>query len=91
MVHRSIAPRPLTRFPRGFRVTTEPITIPPSAVTFIPPVIEGTEDEFVVEISMRGVPSRRTIILEGDIESVETGGPVTERVRANNRDGGAVR
>lgn len=83
--------RPLTLQTTGLRAIGEQIEIPPSAITFEPPVLQLRDNTFTVSVSMAAVPTRKTLIFEGTINAMESPGPVSDPVRANNRDGGPVR
>lgn len=83
--------RPLTLKATGLRAIGAPIEIPPSAVTFEPPVLQLRDDTFEIRVAMAGVPTEKTLIFEGIVNAEESHGPVTDPVRVNNRDGGPVR
>ena len=83
--------RPLTLQTTGLRAIGKQIEIPPSAITFDPPVLQLRDNTFTVHVSMVAVPTRETLIFEGIINALESPGPVSDPVRANNRDGGPVR
>jgi len=83
--------RPLTLRTTGLRAIGEPTEIPPSAITFDPPVLQVRDNTFKVRVSMAAVPTRRTLILEGIVDAMESPGPVSDPMRANNRDGGPLR
>lgn len=60
-----------------------------SAVTFDPPVVTAG-DTFNVTVTFPSVPPGQTLIYEGLITARETGAPVTDPIRPNNRDSGPL-
>lgn len=90
----SVSQRPLTLRTPGLRAIGKgnATQIPPSAVTFVPEVLDAGENTFTVTVSFGGTPSPTTLIFEGDVLATDTGTtPVADRVRPNNRDGGPLR
>lgn len=87
----SVQERPLTLCTTGLRAIGDPTLIPPSDITFDPPQVPFGVDTFTVSVSMGSMRRRETLIFQGEITAVETGGAVTDPVRANNRDSGPVR
>lgn len=64
--------------------------LPPSVVTFDPPVVTGRNDRFRVTVRFPPGPPGQTFVYEGDILAQEVNGPVTDPIRPNNRDGGPL-
>lgn len=86
----TVTQRPLTLRCDGLRAIGmgAALQVPGRNVTFDPPVLQERDREFKVNVTFpAGAP--RTLICSGDVTSVETGLPVSDPVRANNRDGGA--
>lgn len=83
--------RPLTLQTTGLRAIGEQIEIPPAAITFEPPVLQLRDSTFTVTISKAALPTGKTLFLKGIVNAMESPGPVSDPVRANNRDGGPVR
>ncbi|MDQ4091540.1 MAG: hypothetical protein M3163_14760 [Actinomycetota bacterium] len=87
-----VTQRPLTLRTSGLRAVGAPdIRIPPSNIAFDPPEVRTGESEFRVTVTMGPGHRDRTFIFVGEVVSDETRAPVTDRVRANNRDDGPVR
>lgn len=89
----SVLQRPLTLGTDGLRAIGmgDGIRVRPSAVTFDPAVLTEGVDAFTIRVSFSNIADSRTLVFEGDVNAVETGAPVSEPVRPNNRDGGPVR
>lgn len=86
----AVTQRPLTLRCEGLRAIGmgPALQVQGREVTFDPPVLAERDREFKVTVTFpAGAP--RTLICSGDVTSVETGMPVSDPVRANNRDGGA--
>lgn len=87
-----VGQRPLTLRTSGLRAIGVPdVRIPPSNVSFDPPILEKGDTTFKVTVTMDPSHRRQTMIFQGEIVSDQTRAPVTDTVRANNRDDGPVR
>ena len=84
--------RPLTLRTSGLRAIGAPdIRIPPSNITFDPPVLQESDATFRITVAMEPAHRRRTLVFVGEVAADETHERLTDPVRANNRDDGPVR
>lgn len=91
-VRSDVTQRPLTLRTSGLRAVGAPdVRIPPSNIAFDPPVLQKGESKFKITVTMGPGHRHRTFIFVGEVVSDQTRAPVTDKVRANNRDDGPVR
>lgn len=88
----SVGRQRLTLGTSGLRAIGAPeVRIPPSNISFNPPVLQPGETTFEITVAMDPSHRLRTLIFQGEVVSEETRAPITDTVRANNRDDGPVR
>lgn len=87
-----VSQRPLTLRTSGLRAIGAPdVRIPPSNVSFNPPELREGDTTFDITVTMDASHRRQTLVFQGEVVSDQTRAPVTDTVRADNRDDGPVR